>query len=104
MLSSYLEVFCEKGFLKYLQKSLENTSASVSFLIKLMKKMTLAKMIIKKKTLVQMFSYETCETFKNTFSYRKLLVAVSVSVTTSYSPRNVSTLTLTCNWGSRVVL
>ena len=49
------------------QISQENTCVTVSFLIKL----------IKKETLAQLFSCEICEIFKNTFFYRTPLVAAS---------------------------
>ena len=53
-----LEVFYkEKVFLEILQHSQEKTCARVSFLIK----------FIKKETMAQMFSCEFCEFFTNTF-------------------------------------
>ena len=61
------------------QSSQENTSAKVSFLIKLqaeawnfVKKETLAQAwnFVKKETLAQVFSCEFCEISKNVFSYR----------------------------------
>ena len=55
--SSRQEVFCEKGVLKNFTNSQENTCARVSFLIK-------------KETLAQVFPYEFCDIFKNTFFYR----------------------------------
>ena len=58
----------KKVFLEISQNSQENTRARVSFLIKLIKKETLAKV----------FSCELCETSKNTFLHRTLLVAASV--------------------------
>ena len=54
--------------LEILQNSQENTCNRVSFLIK----------FIKKETLAQMFFWEFCEIFKNTFSYRAPPVAASV--------------------------
>ena len=62
-------------FFEILQNSLENTSARVSFLIKLH---TSACNFINKETLAQVFSCEFCEISKNTFftetSGRLLLV------------------------------
>ena len=54
------EVFFKKVFLEIWQNSQESTSARV-----------------KKETLAQMFSYEFCKIFKNTFSHRTPPVAVS---------------------------
>ena len=50
-------VLCKKLFLEISQNSQEKTCARVSFLMK----------FIKKETLAQVFSYEFCEIFKNTF-------------------------------------
>ena len=74
--SSRPEVFYKKVFLKISQNSQESTSARVSFLIKLQAK---GCNFIKKETLVQLFSCEFCEIFKNTFFYRTPLVAASNS-------------------------
>ena len=72
--SSVKNVFSEIS-----QSSQENTSAKVSFLIKLqaeawnfVKKETLAQAwnFVKKETLAQVFSCEFCEISKNAFSYR----------------------------------
>ena len=65
--SSRSEVFLKKVLLNISQISQENTCVTVSFLIKL----------IKKETLAQLFSCEICEIFKNTFFYRTPLVAAS---------------------------
>ena len=59
-------------FLEALQNSQENTSARLSFSIKLQ-----ACNFIKKETLVQVFSCEFCQISKNTLSYRTPLVAAS---------------------------
>ena len=56
--------FLKKVFLEISQNSQENTWARVSFLIKLQ---ALAYNVIKKETITQVFSYEFCEIFKNTF-------------------------------------
>ena len=64
-----------KVFLEILQNSHENTYARVSFLIKLQ---TLDLQLYSKETLVQVFSCEFFEIFKNTFPYRTPLVAASV--------------------------
>ena len=66
------EAFCEKGFLKFSQNLQENTCARVSFLIKLQAE---ACNFIKEETLAQVFSYEFCQIFKNTFFYRTPPVA-----------------------------
>ena len=50
-------------FLKISQNSQENTRARISLLIKLPE----ACNFIKKETLAQVFSFEFCEIFKNTF-------------------------------------
>ena len=52
------------------QNSQENTCVSVSFIIK-------ACNFSKKETLTQVFSCEFCQILKNTFSYRRPLVAAS---------------------------
>ena len=62
----------KKVFLEISQNSRENTSARVSFLIKLQ-----AYNFIKKETLAQVFSCEFCEISKNIFLYRTPLVAAS---------------------------
>ena len=65
----------KKVFLKISRNSLKNTSARVSFLIKLQGS---ACNVIKKETLAQVFSCEFCEIFKITFLYRTPPVAASV--------------------------
>ena len=55
--------------------SQENTCARVLFLIKLQAS---GLKFIKKETLAQVFFCEFCEIFKNTFFYRKSLVAASI--------------------------
>ena len=60
--SSRPEVFYEKVFLKISQNLQENTCARI---------------FINKETLAQVFSYEFCEIFKNTFFYRTLPVDAS---------------------------
>ena len=54
----------KKVCLEILQNSQENTYARVSFLIQLQAK---ACNFIKKETLTQVFSRESCDIFKNTF-------------------------------------
>ena len=44
---------------------------------------------IKKEILAQVLSCEFCDIFKNTFSYRKPLVAASVMCQYQFCPRNV---------------
>ena len=61
-------------FIEVWQNSLKNTSAGVSFLIKLQ---ALACNFIKKETLVQVFSCEFCEISENVFSYRTPPLATS---------------------------
>ena len=58
----------KKVFLIISQNSQENTFARVSFLIKLQ---TSGYNFTKKETLIQVFFYEFCEIFKNTFFYRR---------------------------------
>ena len=53
------------------QNSQESTCARVSFVTKFIKT------ILFKETLAQVFSYEFCEIFKNTFFHRTPLVAAS---------------------------
>ena len=53
----------KKVFLKILQNSQKNTCVRVSFLIKLQASCN----FIKKEVLAQVFSYELCKIFKNTF-------------------------------------
>ena len=65
----------KKLFLEISRNSQENTSARVSFLIKLLKKRLY---FIKKETLTQVFSCEFCEISKNTFSYRTPPMTASV--------------------------
>ena len=57
----------KKGFLKNFAKFTKNTSARVSFLIKLK---TSGLQLHSKETLAEVFSYEFCKTFKNTFLCR----------------------------------
>ena len=57
--------YSEKVFFEILQNSQENTSTTVSFLIKL-------QAFIKKETLAQVFSCEFCESSKNTFFTKHL--------------------------------
>ena len=66
----------KKLFLKISPNSQENTCARVSFLLKLQ---TEACNFIKTETLVQVFSCEFCEIFKNTFLYRIPPVAFSLN-------------------------
>ena len=61
-------------FLETSQISQQNTSARVSFLIKLQAE---AYNFIKKETLAEVFSCKFCEISKDTFSYRTPLVAAS---------------------------
>ena len=63
----------KKVFLKFPQNSQENTCTTVSFSIKC----RLACNFIKKGTLVQVFSCEFCEIFKNIYFYRTRLAAAS---------------------------
>ena len=62
----------EKVFLEFSQNPQENSCASVSLSLR-------RATLLKKKTLAQVFSCEFCETSKNTFTYRKALVAASVN-------------------------
>ena len=64
----------KKLFLKVSRNLQENTGARASFLIKLQPE---ASNFINKETVAQVFSSEFCEIFKNTFSYRTILVAAS---------------------------
>ena len=64
---------CKKLFVEISQNSQGNTCARVSFLIKLQETWKL----IKKETLVQVFSCEFCEISKNTFLHRTPLVTAS---------------------------
>ena len=61
--SSHPKVFYEKGVLKISQYSEGNTCATISLLIQL----KVSGNFIKKEALAQVFSYEFCEIFKNTF-------------------------------------
>ena len=72
----------KKVFLKVSQNAQENTYAKVSFLIKLQ-----ACNFIKKETLLQVFSCESCEIFKNTYFYRTpLMTAPDWNCTWSLTP------------------
>ena len=62
--SSHQKCSIKKMFLKILQNSQQQICARVSFLIKLQ---VSASNLIKKEALVQVFSCEFCEIFKNTF-------------------------------------
>ena len=66
----------KKAFLEISQNSQENICARVSFLMELQAQ---ACNFIIKDTLAQVFSCKFCEHFKNTFSYRTILVAASVN-------------------------
>ena len=81
--SSRQEVFCEKGVLKVLQNSHENTGASVSFLTKLQAEAEACN-FIEKETVAHMFSCEFCKFSKNTFLYRTPPVAASIFITYRY--------------------
>ena len=70
--SSQQRCSAKKVFLKVSQKSKQNTCARASFLIKFQ-----AASFIKKDTLTQVFSCESCEIFKNTIFYRTPLMAAS---------------------------
>ena len=65
--SSHQKCSVRKVFLKISQNSQENTCARVSFLIKLQVSGLQVFNFIKKKTLAQVFSWEFCKVFKNTF-------------------------------------
>ena len=65
----------KKVFLKILQHLRENTSARVSFLIKLQAEVC---NFIKNETLAQVFSCECCEIFEGTFFYGTSPVAAFV--------------------------
>ena len=67
-------VLCKKVLLEISQNSQENTSARVSFLIKLQ---TSASNFIKKETLAEVLSCEFCEIFKNTFFTEHLWTTAS---------------------------
>ena len=71
------EVLRRKVFLKISQNSQENTGAKVSFSTKLQAE---AWNIIKKETLAEVFSCESCEIFQNTFSTKYLRTTGSVEV------------------------
>ena len=62
-------------FLKISQNSQENICAGVSFLIKLKTRPQICNLITKEK-LTQLFSYEFCEIFKNTF-FKEYLCATA---------------------------
>ena len=62
-------------FLEISKNSQENSSARVSFLMKLQ---TEACNFIQKESLTQVFSRKFCEISKNTFPYRTFPVAASV--------------------------
>ena len=68
-------VLWKKLFLKISQNSQKNTSARVSFLIKLQASEL---QLYKKETLALVFSWEFCEIFKNTFFTEHLRTAASV--------------------------
>ena len=61
-------------FLKISQNSQENTCARTSLLIKLQAE---AGNFVKKETLTQVFSYEFCEVFRNTFFTEHLWTTAS---------------------------
>ena len=67
------EVSHKKGALKNFAKFTENTCARGSFLIKLQ-----ASDFIKNETLVQVFSCEFCESFKNTFFTEHIRATASI--------------------------
>ena len=71
----------KKVFLKISQNSQGNTCARVSFLIKLKASwgLNLPEPEVAGLSLVQVFSGEFCEIFKNTFFYRTSLVAASIN-------------------------
>ena len=71
----------KKVFLKVRQNSRENTCTRASFLTK-------------KNTLAQVFSCQFCEIFKNTYFYRTLLVATSVSNTVNLKNVELPSATL----------
>ena len=71
--SSYLKVFYKT--LEISQNSQENPCPRVSFLIKLQ---VPSCNFIKKEALAQVYSWEFCEIFKNTFFHRAPLVAGSI--------------------------
>ena len=73
-------MFCKKGVLENFAKFTgKNTCVRVSFLIKLQAS---GLQLIKKETLVQVFTCGFCEIFKNAYFYRTLPVAASVSIYT----------------------
>ena len=67
--------------LKILQNSQENICAKASFLIKFRPE---ACSIIRKENLAQVFSWEFCETFKNTYFEEYFQPAVSVCMSEAY--------------------
>ena len=73
--SSRQEMFYKKGVLRNFAKFTEKHRTRISFFIKLQA----ACNFIKKETLALVLFCEFCEISKNTFSYRKLLVAASTS-------------------------
>ena len=75
--SSVLEVFCEKGVLRNFAKFTGKHLCQSLFFNKVAGG---ACNIIKKETLVQVFSCEFCEISKNTFFYRTALVAALANI------------------------
>ena len=73
--SSRSELFCKKVFVEISQNSQENTSARVSFLIKLR---AWACNFNIRETLAQVFFCAFCEISKNTFLHRTPPVAASL--------------------------
>ena len=71
---NYLRFSVKKLFLEILQNSQENTCAKVSFLIKLQ---VSACNFVKNGTLVQVFFYEFCKTFKNNYFIEHLRTTAS---------------------------
>ena len=86
--SSRPEVFCKKVFLKISQNSQENICARVSFFIRLQAE---ACNFIKKENLTQVFSYEFCENFNNTFFTEHLrCLFLIVKKSSGKNPKDIS--------------
>ena len=72
--SSHWRCSIKKVFIKISQNLQKNTGARASFLIKLP---ALARILIEKKTMAQVFSCEFCKTFKSDFSTKYIRATAS---------------------------
>ena len=88
--SSYSRCSIKNIFLTFQQNSQENTFVGVSFLTKLQA----SGLIIKNKTTTQLFSYEFCKIFKNTFFTVYLRATASVICITTMISVNIFTVLL----------